>query len=82
MNDKPVTYHDELRTEGLRCPEPIMQIRKRMWSMQAGEILFITADDPATVRDVPSYCRHMDHILLRAETESIPFRYWIKKGKG
>ncbi|VEA74530.1 tRNA 5-methylaminomethyl-2-thiouridine synthase TusA [Salmonella enterica subsp. arizonae] len=38
---------------GLRCPEPVMMVRKTVRNMQTGETLLIIADDPATTRDIP-----------------------------
>ena len=70
----------QLDALGLRCPEPVMMIRKTVRLMNDGETLLIIADDPATTRDVPSFCQFMDHTLIAAETESTPFRYLIKKG--
>ncbi|NVK23787.1 MAG: sulfurtransferase TusA [Gammaproteobacteria bacterium] len=64
---------------GLRCPEPVMMIRKEIRSMNNGETLLISADDPATVRDVPSFCRFMGHELLAQDIEKTPFYYLIKK---
>ncbi|WP_100658471.1 sulfurtransferase TusA [Alteromonas flava] len=72
--------HEALDAMGLRCPEPVMMIRMRMRKMTEGETLSVLADDPATVRDIPSFCRFMDHILVAAEIEKAPFRYIIKKG--
>ena len=69
-----------LEAEGLRCPEPVMMIRKSIRSMRSGEVLLIIADDPSTKRDVPTFCEFMDHYLLDADTSQIPYRYWIKKG--
>jgi len=69
-----------LDAEGLRCPEPVMMVRKTMRNMQEGEILLITADDPSTKRDIPSFCRFMDHQLLESCIKSVPYRYVIKKG--
>jgi tRNA 2-thiouridine synthesizing protein A len=69
-----------LDASGLRCPEPVMMVRKIVRSMQDGETLLVIADDPATVRDIPSFCRFMDHTLLACETEHTPYRYLIKKG--
>ena len=70
----------ELDTLGLRCPEPVMMLRKTVRKMQEGELLCVLADDPATTRDIPSFCRFMDHTLLEAETEQTPYRYLIRKG--
>ncbi|MGX5175515.1 sulfurtransferase TusA [Aliikangiella sp. IMCC44653] len=69
-----------LDAQGLRCPEPVMIIRKHIRAMQSGDVLHIIADDPATTRDIPSFCEFMDHQLLSAETESLPYHYRIKKG--
>ncbi|WP_155719974.1 sulfurtransferase TusA, partial [Aggregatibacter actinomycetemcomitans] len=46
-----------------------------------GDVLLMLADDPATTRDIPSFCQFMDHTLLHSETAQIPYRYWVKKGK-
>lgn len=70
----------ELDTLGLRCPEPVMLIRGKIRTMKAGEKLLVIADDPATKRDIPSFCRFMDHALLAAQTDQTPFHYLIQKG--
>ncbi|MCY9854762.1 sulfurtransferase TusA [Vibrio mediterranei] len=69
-----------LEAEGLRCPEPVMMVRKTIRKMEQGEVLLVKADDPSTTRDIPSFCRFMDHQLLGSQTESIPYLYLIKKG--
>lgn len=68
-----------LEAEGLRCPEPVMMIRKSMRQLQSGDLLLVKADDPSTKRDVPSFCEFMDHRLVKAKTETLPFCYWIQK---
>ncbi len=72
--------NETLNTLGLRCPEPVMLVRKTIRNMQAGEILHIIADDPATTRDIPSFCEFMDHRLLKSETDTQPYQYWVQKG--
>lgn len=78
-NATPEADH-QLDAMGLRCPEPVMMVRKQIRKMAEGETLLITADDPATVRDIPSFCRFMDHTLVASQTDDIPFSYLIKKG--
>ena len=70
----------ELDTLGLRCPEPVMMLRKTVRKMQEGELLTVLADDPATTRDIPSFCRFMEHTLIEADTKQLPYRYLIRKG--
>lgn len=40
---------------GLRCPEPVMMVRKTVRHMEDGQTLLIIADDPATTRDIPGF---------------------------
>ncbi|MDO6582948.1 sulfurtransferase TusA [Photobacterium sp. 2_MG-2023] len=70
-----------LEAQGLRCPEPVMMVRKTIRRMADGDTLLVLADDPSTTRDIPSFCRFMDHTLLAAETDSPPYRFLIRKGK-
>ncbi len=69
-----------LDTLGLRCPEPVMMVRKTIRHMQEGETLLVVADDPATTRDIPGFCRFMEHTLLAQDTAQSPFRYLLRKG--
>ena len=71
----------ELDAIGLRCPEPVMMVRKKVRLMADGETLLVSADDPSTTRDIPSFCRFMDHTLVASETEQAPYRYLIRKGQ-
>jgi tRNA 2-thiouridine synthesizing protein A len=64
---------------GLRCPEPVMLVRLQIRKMQVGETLLIIADDPATTRDIPAFCRFMDHQLVASDTATLPYRYLVKK---
>ncbi|WP_274820232.1 sulfurtransferase TusA, partial [Klebsiella pneumoniae] len=55
--------------------------RKTVRTMLVGETLLIIADDPATTttRDIPGFCRFMEHELVAQETEALPYRYLIRK---
>lgn len=57
-----------------------MMVRKTVRKMAEGDTLLVTADDPSTTRDIPSFCRFMDHTLIAADTDSLPYRYLIRKG--
>ncbi|MGL4516018.1 sulfurtransferase TusA [Shewanella sp.] len=80
MNDTFSTAQHTLDALGLRCPEPVMMVRKTVRQMAAGETLLIIADDPATTRDIPSFCEFMDHTLIASDTSQTPYQYLIKKG--
>jgi len=70
----------QLDTCGLRCPEPVMLVRKTMRALPPGATLLVTADDPATTRDIPAFCTFLDHELVASDTNTRPYRYLIRKG--
>ena len=80
MKDMFESAQHQLDTLGLRCPEPVMMVRKTVRHMAEGETLLIIADDPATTRDIPSFCQFMDHTLLASSIDRKPYQYLIKKG--
>ena len=57
----------DLDATGLLCPLPVLKAAKRLKSMSPGQILKITADDPAAVVDVPHFCAVQGHELLSAK---------------
>ena len=70
-----------LAAVGLRCPEPVMMVRKTIRKIAEQETLLVEADDSSTTRDIPSFCRFMEHQLVAQQTDTKPYLYLIKKGK-
>lgn len=68
-----------LNAMGLRCPEPVMMVRLTIRKIASGETLLITCDDPSTTRDIPSFCRFMEHELIAKQVDNKPYLYVIKK---
>lgn len=64
---------------GLRCPEPVMMVRLTIRKMASGETLLIKCDDPSTTRDIPSFCRFMEHELIANNVKEKPYLFVIKK---
>jgi len=73
------TCNQTLDATGLRCPEPVMMVRLTLRKMNEGEILQVLADDPSTKRDIPKFCVFMEHQLVDANTEELPYQYLIRK---
>tara|TARA_R110000868_G_scaffold70029_11_gene206212 strand:+ start:464 stop:718 length:255 start_codon:yes stop_codon:yes gene_type:complete len=71
----------QLDALGLRCPEPVMMVRLKIREMNLGESLLVIADDHSTTRDIPSFCRFMDHQLVASDINQSPYRYVIRKGR-
>lgn len=64
---------------GLRCPEPVMMVRVNIRKIARGETLLIKCDDPSTTRDIPSFCRFMEHELVAQQITEKPYLYVIRK---
>lgn len=64
---------------GLRCPEPVMMVRKHIRNIASGDTLLVSCDDPSTMRDIPSFCRFMEHELVAQQVDQLPYLYVIKK---
>lgn len=79
MSDRLILSDNTLDTTGLRCPEPVMMVRKTIRNMAVGQTLLVIADDPATTRDIPGFCRFMEHELLESASEQLPYRYLLRK---
>lgn len=65
---------------GLQCPGPIMEVFKGINKMETGEVLEISATDPAFGIDLESWCKRTGNQLLRIIKEGTITRAWIKKG--
>jgi len=79
MNKLFSAANHQLDTLGLRCPEPIMMVRLNIRKINSGDTLLVLADDPSTARDIPSFCRFMEHELIAKQCDEIPFQYLIRK---
>ena len=61
----------QLICEGLNCPMPIVRISQTMKTMNAGQTLEVTADDPAFGADVRAWVHKMGHELLEFADGSV-----------
>ncbi|WP_410472826.1 sulfurtransferase TusA [Faucicola mancuniensis] len=89
-----IQSNHELDTQGLICPEPIMLLHKVIRQAKGGEVIHVIANDPATTRDIPNFCRHLGHTLLEQQDVINPqnhaepdpyanvYHYWIQKKSG
>lgn len=64
----------------LKCPEPLMLLRKSIRELGLGESVGMHSTDLGTARDIPMYCQHMGHILVESNTDSSPHYFVVKRG--
>ena len=70
----------DLDATGLLCPLPVLKAAKRLKSMDSGQRLRLSADDPAAVVDVPHFCAEAGHTLVSSEERAGVQSYVIQKG--
>ena len=67
--------------QGLLCPEPVMLLHAAVRRLNPGEAVRLLATDPSTRRDVPNFCRFLDHELIEERCVEQRFEYVIKKAQ-
>ena len=72
---------DTIDAVGLLCPLPVLKARKRLQSLNPGQVLCLLADDPAAVIDVPHFCQEAGHDFVGQEDLGQARRYFIRKGQ-
>ncbi len=74
--------HDEpivLDMRGLKCPEPLTMLRNTIREAQAGQMVTLLSDDPVSLRDVPAFCRFMQHDLVSMPHEGHEHEFVVRK---
>jgi len=54
----------KLDATGLFCPEPVFQTKIEIERMQVGQIINVSADDPAAEEDISKWVTRNGHELL------------------
>ena len=63
------------------CPEPVFRTKIEMERMAVGNILKITADDPASEEDITRWVNRMGHQLIGIKKTGNDIEFTIKKVK-
>ena len=66
---------------GLYCPEPVFRTRLALDELDAGQVLEVTADDPAAEEDIKRLVRRLGHEMLSFESDDDQVKFVIKKLK-
>lgn len=72
-------YQHFLDARDLRCPLPVLKLRKVLVGIKSGERLLMIADDPKTLHDVPLFISESNHSLCAAYTQQSPYEFYIEK---
>ena len=71
----------KLDATGLFCPEPVFRTKIEIERMQVGEIIVVSADDPAAEDDISRWVTRNGHELLEMSKDGNVITFKIKKIK-
>ena len=71
----------KLDATGLFCPEPVFRTKIEIERMQVGEIITVSADDPAAEDDISRWVTRNGHELLDLSKDGDTITFQIKKVK-
>lgn len=77
--DKDLEPDRTLDCLGLYCPEPVFRTRLALDEMEAGEVLEVTADDPAAEEDLKRLANRLGHEIVGHEFKDGVVKLLIRK---
>ncbi|MCP4430888.1 MAG: sulfurtransferase TusA family protein [Gammaproteobacteria bacterium] len=72
-------FNEKLDASGLNCPLPILKAKKKLNSLESGQVLYIVATDSGSVKDFDAFCKQTGHSLLESTEADDKYHYYIKK---
>ncbi|MDH3743215.1 MAG: sulfurtransferase TusA family protein [Hyphomicrobiales bacterium] len=70
---------DQIDVRGLQCPLPVLKARKRLKSLDNGDVLMVMATDPAAIIDFPHFCNEAGHELVSTDEADGILTFVIRK---
>jgi tRNA 2-thiouridine synthesizing protein A len=70
----------ELDCRGLVCPQPVIELGRRIGDVQVGGVVAVVSTDAAAAYDVPAWCRMraQDYLGEDLAEDGVP-RYLVKR---
>lgn len=64
---------------GLNCPLPILRTKKALNDMQTGQLIRVTATDPASVRDFQAFAKQTGNELVEHGEDDGAFWFLMRR---
>ena len=64
---------------GTACPGPLLEAKKAIGTLKAGDIMEILSADEGTKVDIPKWCGKQGHEYLGSVEENGYFKVYMKK---
>jgi tRNA 2-thiouridine synthesizing protein A len=69
----------EIDATGLKCPLPVLRLRKRLEAVDKGHVVRLLASDPMAAIDVPHFCAEAGHEFLGEDGSGPVPAYLVRK---
>ncbi|MDX1596620.1 MAG: sulfurtransferase TusA family protein [Nitrosopumilaceae archaeon] len=76
-----MTEEKKLDATGLFCPEPVFRTKIEIERLQVGDVLTVSADDPAAEDDISRWVTRNGHELMDMNKDGSVITFKIKKVK-
>jgi tRNA 2-thiouridine synthesizing protein A len=76
---KEITVSKSVDARGTACPGPLLEAKKAIGTINAGDIMEVLSADEGTKVDIPKWCAKQGHEFLGTLEESGYFRIYLKK---
>ncbi|RLI49227.1 MAG: SirA family protein [Candidatus Thorarchaeota archaeon] len=71
----------EFDASGLRCPMPVLKLKKEIQRIDVGQVLKVIATDVGTKKDFPSWAERTGNEVLEMREEGDKIVWLIKRNK-
>ena len=68
----------EIDVVGLKCPLPVLKLKKRVAPLPPGATVKLITSDETTLKDVPAYCDLVGHTVTHTSTDAGRYIFWIQ----
>ena len=76
---KSITADKVVDARGTACPGPLLEAKKAIGTISAGQIMEVISSDEGTKRDIPKWCNKQGHEYLGVVDEPGYFKVYMKK---
>jgi len=74
-----ILHLEEVDARGLACPMPLLQAKRALNGMRAGQRLLVLATDQGSVRDFRVFAEQSGHLLLESKEKDGVYSYLMEK---
>ena len=76
---KTVEVAKSVDARGTACPGPLLEAKKALGTIKAGDVMEILSSDEGTKQDIPKWCNKQGHEYLGFAEENGYFKVYMNK---